>query len=478
VRVKGTKIRDLPSKHKHLAEAVAAAPPTPPARSPQPVRRHTPSYERMMANCEAQPTNDHPAPLHHSSGDPLYDDEEAGPSLREAGCRMSEPLPQARPGRALSGNDRRRHRPTTKKPTVLLPTMPVLDLGDSELSLSGDSGSSASSSEAGLSEAATESDGQARQAMGSDDAALPTLPAPSPVRRHPPSDNVSKRKIANGSDSGRMHRVELDCGRGLGAQGAYLQRDVYPRRDAGYLPDADEAATRTVVADTDALSSAVESSAGTLPASSPPHNSYEGSWRILTEEEVTTIFQARLERSGRRSQLASRLAATFGVAPRTVRDIWNLRTWVKTTRPLWSNADLQREASNRARSSTSSRHSVDDFSGWKICSCWLVPGEELEREEFDVVLDKILASDAELLPHQKSTLFERQPQGAATGATTGATTGAATGAAQGRSHRHSDHHTAAGSAKTQPYAAAPARSQVRGAQTHAQPRGRGRVSSV
>jgi len=381
---------------------------------------------------------------------------------------MSEPLPQARPGRALSGNDRRRHRPTTKKPTFLLPTMPVLDRGDSELSLSGDSGLSASSSEAGsseagsseagLSEAATEeSDGQARQAMGSDDAALPTLPAPSPVRRHPPSDNVSKRKIANGSDSGRMHRVELDSGRGLGAQGAYLQRDVHPRRDVGYLPDTDEAATRTVVADTDALSSAVESSAGTVPASSPPHNSNEGSWRILTEEEVTTIFQARLERSGRRSQLASRLAATFGVAPRTVRDIWNLRTWVKTTRPLWSNEDLMREASNRATSSTSSRHSVDDLSGWKVCSCWLLPGEELEREEFDVVLDKILASDAELVPHQKSTLFERQPQGAATGATTGA--------AQGRSHRHSDHHTAAGSAKTQPYAAAPARSQVRGAQT-------------
>ena len=92
-----------------------------------------------------------PAPLHHSSSEPLYDDAEAGPSLREAGRQLSEPLPQARPGRALSGNDRQRHRPTTKKPT-----MPVLDRGDSELS-----------------EAATESDGKARQA-GSDDAALPS----------------------------------------------------------------------------------------------------------------------------------------------------------------------------------------------------------------------------------------------------------------------------------------------------------------
>ena len=209
-----------------------------------------------------------------------------------------------------------------------------------------------------------------------------------------------------------MHRVELDSGRGLGAQGAYLQRDVHPRRDVGYLPDTDEAATRTVVADTDALSSAVESSAGTVPASSPPHNSNEGSWRILTEEEVTTIFQARLERSGRRCQLASKLAERFGIASRTVRDIWNLKTWVKTTRPLWSNAEIVREATSRAQSS---HHSVDDFGGWKICSAWLVPGEELVRDEFDVVLEEILASDPKLpvaLPHQKSTV-QRKGRGRA-----------------------------------------------------------------
>ena len=164
-------------------------------------------------------------------------------------------------------------------------------------------------------------------------------------------------------------------GRGLsaGAEGAYLQRDVYPRRDAGYLPDADEAATRTVVADTDALSSAVESSAGTLPASSPPpHNSCVGAWKVLTEEDVATIFQARLERSGGRSHVASKLAERFGVASRTVRDIWNLKTWVKTTRPLWSNAEIVREVTSRAQKS---QHSVDDFGGWKICSAWLVSGE-------------------------------------------------------------------------------------------------------
>ena len=37
---------------------------------------------------------------------------------------------------------------------------------------------------------------------------------------------------------------------------------------------------------------------------------------------------------------------------------------------------------------------MKDFSGWKICAGWLVPGEELETDEFDAVLNKILASDA------------------------------------------------------------------------------------
>ena len=48
---------------------------------------------------------------------------------------------------------------------------------------------------------------------------------------------------------------------------------------------------------------------------------------ILTAQEVVAIFLARKERSGRRDQVASRLALKFRVAPRTVRDIWNLRTW-------------------------------------------------------------------------------------------------------------------------------------------------------
>ena len=187
-------------------------------------------------------------------------------------------------------------------------------------------------------------------------------------------------------------------GRGLsaGAEGAYLQRDVYPRRDMGSLADADAAAARSMVTDTRAGAP----SAGMLPAS---HSCSEECWKILTEEMVATIFQARMERSGsRRSKVASRLAEQFGVAPRTIRDIWNLRTWVSTTQPLWSTADFvrvrararEREANNRSQSSHRCRH-VEDLGGWKLCACWLVPEEELKRDEFDVVLDQILADAAE-----------------------------------------------------------------------------------
>ena len=67
---------------------------------------------------------------------------------------------------------------------------------------------------------------------------------------------------------------------------------------------------------------------------------------ILTAQEVVAIFLARKERSGRRDQVASRLALKFRVAPRTVRDIWNLRTWTETTRALWSPVDVALEANN------------------------------------------------------------------------------------------------------------------------------------
>ena len=131
---------------------------------------------------------------------------------------------------------------------------------------------------------------------------------------------------------------------------------------------------------------------------------------ILTAEEATAIFLARNERSGRRDMVAKRLAHRFGVAPRTVRDIWNLRTWVETTRPLWSSADVARAALKRLSYHLSPRHcgapeaqevnaapeaqEIYAHGEWKLCAIWLVPGEELVRDEFDLVLDCILSSAA------------------------------------------------------------------------------------
>ena len=123
---------------------------------------------------------------------------------------------------------------------------------------------------------------------------------------------------------------------------------------------------------------------------------------ILTAEEAIEIFLARKERSGRRDMLATRLANQFGVAPRTVRDIWNLRTWVETTRPLWSSADVARETNTRRCSTPKAREvyappevmEVHAHTEWKLCAAWLTPGEELKMDEFDLVLDRILASVA------------------------------------------------------------------------------------
>ena len=118
---------------------------------------------------------------------------------------------------------------------------------------------------------------------------------------------------------------------------------------------------------------------------------------VLTAEEAIEIFVARKERWGRRDQVATRLALRFGVAPRTVRDIWNLRTWTETTRQLWSSADVAREANSKHQCACAPEaQTVHGHGEWKLCAAWLVPGEELKRDEFDAVLDRILASAAPL----------------------------------------------------------------------------------
>ena len=118
---------------------------------------------------------------------------------------------------------------------------------------------------------------------------------------------------------------------------------------------------------------------------------------VLTAEQAVTIFLARKERTGKRGTVANRLACRYGVSPRTVRDIWNLRTWTEATRPQWSSADFacaaKKESMKRGCASPDARNPDAAHGEWKLSADWLTPGEELERDEFDHVLDYILASD-------------------------------------------------------------------------------------
>ena len=51
---------------------------------------------------------------------------------------------------------------------------------------------------------------------------------------------------------------------------------------------------------------------------------------VLSQAEVIKIFK------NRKQSAASELASLFKISPKTVRDIWNRRTWIHETKPLWS----------------------------------------------------------------------------------------------------------------------------------------------
>jgi len=52
------------------------------------------------------------------------------------------------------------------------------------------------------------------------------------------------------------------------------------------------------------------------------------------------VFRAKLAHTARDGTSAI-LASQYGITPKAVRDIWNLRTWATATRPLWSQEDLE-----------------------------------------------------------------------------------------------------------------------------------------
>lgn len=71
--------------------------------------------------------------------------------------------------------------------------------------------------------------------------------------------------------------------------------------------------------------------------------------RRLTPNEVTQIYAARPARSPEdqtfvpATKLARKIARNLGIVDRTVRDIWDRRSWRNITRPLWSDAERAAE---------------------------------------------------------------------------------------------------------------------------------------
>ncbi len=120
---------------------------------------------------------------------------------------------------------------------------------------------------------------------------------------------------------------------------------------------------------------------------------------LLTAEKALRLFQARAQRKGKRGGLADELAQEEGVSSRTVRDIWNLRTWTEVTRPQWSPADYKRfAATRRAGQKPPPQCSAKPYTAeecfdllprvldpeWKLHAAWLAaPHEDLDMSEFD-----------------------------------------------------------------------------------------------
>eukprot|EP00292_Cryptomonas_paramecium_P020204 CAMPEP_0113676964 /NCGR_PEP_ID=MMETSP0038_2-20120614/8973_1 /TAXON_ID=2898 /ORGANISM="Cryptomonas paramecium" /LENGTH=183 /DNA_ID=CAMNT_0000594127 /DNA_START=82 /DNA_END=633 /DNA_ORIENTATION=+ /assembly_acc=CAM_ASM_000170 len=95
--------------------------------------------------------------------------------------------------------------------------------------------------------------------------------------------------------------------------------------------------------------------------------------RILTKEQAISIYMQRTIKATR----ASLVAAKFQVNPKTVRDIWNRRTWAEETQHLWEEGDEPVIRSRRrllifgrAQSpSSSSVISAQDTEGMRTRSC-------------------------------------------------------------------------------------------------------------
>ena len=71
----------------------------------------------------------------------------------------------------------------------------------------------------------------------------------------------------------------------------------------------------------------------------------------ISQAEAVIIFLAgsRHGSNGSRGKLCDRLSKEFGITPKAVRDIWNLRTWARATRPHWTPSDEETFTKKKSR---------------------------------------------------------------------------------------------------------------------------------
>jgi hypothetical protein len=71
----------------------------------------------------------------------------------------------------------------------------------------------------------------------------------------------------------------------------------------------------------------------------------------ISHKEAVIIFLAGSRHSsyGSRGKLSDRLSKEFGITSKAVRDIWNLRTWARDTRPHWTPLDEETFMKKKSR---------------------------------------------------------------------------------------------------------------------------------
>jgi len=71
---------------------------------------------------------------------------------------------------------------------------------------------------------------------------------------------------------------------------------------------------------------------------------------LLTQDQALEIYKVRpMDNSSNAKPTSMDVAEQYGVSPKTVRDVWNRKTWVKVTKPLWHAGELEMFLSESVR---------------------------------------------------------------------------------------------------------------------------------